>query len=128
MFGVKRHEEAVYQSRAHSEFGYGIAEHEEGHFGGQSATMEFTKDDIRFAISKDGSSLYVYFLGLPDAHTELELFHVVGADSEKKIKNVSVLGSHSDLEWRSSSDKLFITTPDASAMDELATVVKVDFK
>ncbi|RKD91492.1 alpha-L-fucosidase [Mangrovibacterium diazotrophicum] len=124
---IKRHEEAVYNTRAHSVFGYGIAEFEKGHFGGQSATMKYSKDDVRFSKSKDGNTLYVYLLGMPDANQELELEHVFEPNPGQNIKGVRVVGSSIDLKWSVVDDKLKVTTPEAEAMDEIATVLKVEF-
>lgn len=124
---IKNHEEAVYNTRVHSIFGYGIAEFEKGHFGGQSATMKYTKDDIRFAKSKDGNTLYVYLLGLPDPDKKIELEHVFETNQDQDIKRVSVVGSGVDLKWSASGNKLTVATPNAESMDEIATVLKVEF-
>ncbi|WP_167607566.1 alpha-L-fucosidase [Maribellus sediminis] len=124
---IKKHKEAVYNTRVHSVFGYGIAEFEKGHFGGQSATMKYTKDDVRFAKSKDGNTLYVYLLGLPDSGKEIGLEHVFETNPGQNIKRVSVVGSGEELKWSASENKLTLTTPSAEAMDEIATVFKVEF-
>jgi alpha-L-fucosidase len=78
---MEKHKEAIYETRAHSVYGYGVAEIEEGHFGGQSATIDFCKDDIRFTVSKDKKSLFVYFLGLPDANSSIQIKYVTDDDS-----------------------------------------------
>ena len=125
---IRRHEEAVYGTRAYSVYGYGIADFEAGHFGGQSATIDYSKDDIRFTTSKDRNSLYIYCLGLPDANVELALHHIIDPAVKKKINEVSVVGSGSKLKWSIDGDQLILTTPAASEMDEIATVFKVQFK
>lgn len=125
---MNKHEEAVYNTRAHKIYGYGIAKFEKGHFGGQSATMDYTKDDIRFAKSKDGNTLFVYFLGLPDPDTDLELEHVFESNPDQQISKISILGSGLELKWEVNGDKLLFTTPDASRMNPIATVLKVEFK
>jgi alpha-L-fucosidase len=125
---IKKHEEAVYNTRAHSVFGYGIAGFEAGHFGGQSATMKYTKDDVRFAKSKDGSTLYVYVLGLPDENKELELEHIFDSNPAQQISTVSIVGSKTRLDWKVKEGKLAVKTPVNSEMDELATVIKVEFE
>ncbi|WP_347840594.1 alpha-L-fucosidase [uncultured Draconibacterium sp.] len=119
---INKHEEAVYDTRTFNTFGYGVAEFEKGHFGGQSATMKYTKNDIRFMTSTDKKQLYVYILGLPDENTELE----INAPISSKVKNVSVVGSDVDLQWLQTGEKLTITTPQKTAMDEIATVFKVE--
>lgn len=120
---IEKHEEAVYETRAYSTFGYGRAKFEPNVFGGQTATMDYNHKDIRFAVSKDQKSLYVYSLGLPEPNADFEIHQVV----ESNIKRVSVVGSGVDLKWTKNDDILTITTPEASQMDELATVFKVDF-
>jgi alpha-L-fucosidase len=120
---MNKHEEAIYESRAYSTFGYGEAEIEEGHFGGQSATIDYNKNDIRFTVSKDKKHLYVFSLGLPDPKADLRIRTPI----EAKVKGVSVLGSGVDLKWSVTDNILTLTTPDASDMDELATVFKIDF-
>lgn len=125
---IRKHEEAVYGTRTHSVYGYGIADFEEGHFGGQSATMDYGKDDIRFTRSKDNKTLYIYSLGLPDADADLELHHIIDPEIKQKIKRVSVVGSGAKLKWSVKENKLVLTTPATSEMDEIATVFKVEFK
>jgi alpha-L-fucosidase len=121
---IKKHEEAVYETRAYSIFGYGRAEFEENVFGGQTATMDFNQNDIRFAISKDKTAMYVYSLGLPKPNSSFEIHHV----AESNIKKVSVVGSGVELKWSINGDVLSVITPSSSEMDEMATVFKIDFE
>jgi len=121
---IEKHQEAVYETRAYSSFGYGRAEFEASIFGGQTATMEYNHNDIRFAVSKDQKNLYVYSLGLPEPNAAFKIHQVVEPD----IKRVSVVGSGAELKWSKTSDVLTITTPDASEMDDLATVFNVEFE
>lgn len=121
---MEKHEEAVYETRAYSIFGYGEAKFKKGEFGGQSATMDYNQNDIRFTISKDGKNLYVYALGLPEPNSKIEVRHV----ENSKIKKVSVVGSGKDLKWSIAGGVLVLETPEASAMDETATVFKVEFE
>jgi len=125
---IELHEEAVYETRVHSIYGYGIADFEKGHFGGQSATMKYSKDDFRFTTSKDGNTIYVYSLGLPDANSDIELKHVFDSNQKGSLKNVSVLGSNVPLKWSGNDEILTITTPEISDMNEIATVFKLEFK
>ena len=39
-----------------------------------------------------------------------------------------MVGSGSKLDWTVKENRLILTTPDASEMDEIATVFKVDFR
>ena len=125
---INRHKEAVYDTRTHKTFGYGKAEFEEGHFGGQSATMSYTKDDVRFTVSKDGKALFVYLLGLPEPESELELHHVFESNVGQEISKVIVVGSNKELSWNVKEGDVFVEMPEAAAMDSIATVLKLEFK
>jgi alpha-L-fucosidase len=121
---IEKHKEAVYETRAYSTFGYGRAEFEAGQFGGQTATMDYNHNDIRFAVSKDQKNLFVYSLGLPEPNSSFDIHHV----AESNIKRISVLGSGVELKWSKTGDVLTITTPGTTEMDELANVFKVEFE
>ncbi len=121
---IEKHEEAVYETRAYNIFGYGIAEFEENVFGGQTATMDYNHNDIRFTVSKDQRNLFVYTLGLPEPNAKFDIRHI----DISNIKRVSVVGSDAELEWTKTGDVLTLITPDSSEMDELATVFKVEFE
>ena len=86
--------------------------------------MKYNQNDIRFTISKDKKRLYIYSLGLPESNSKIEIRTAI----ESKIKRVSVVGSGVELKWSVKDNKLTITTPDSSDMDELATVFRIDLK
>lgn len=119
---IDRHREAVYDTRAYSTFGYGMAKVEDGEFGGQSATMQYSANDIRFTTSKDQKAIYVYILGLPKPESSLAINNING----QNIKRVSVVGSGAELKFSMSNNVLTVRTPKASDMDEIATVFKVE--
>lgn len=121
---IDRHKEAVYETRPYSIFGYGNAAVEDGEFGGQSATMKYSKNDFRFTTSKDKKNLYVFALGLPKPGAQLSIQHIDGTN----LKRVSVVGSGVELKGTLSNNVLTLTTPKASDMDEVATVFKVEFE
>jgi alpha-L-fucosidase len=121
---IDKHKEAVYETRPHSVFGYGDAAFEKGHFGGQSATMKYSEKDVRFTVSKDGKSLYVYFLGMPAAESDLEIRNT----GSGTIRKVSVVGSGRELKWTAGNNAVSVSTPAASDMDALATVFKIEFE
>jgi alpha-L-fucosidase len=121
---IEKHKEAIYETRAYSIYGYGKAKIDDGEFGGQSATIAFDQDDIRFTTAKDQKSLYVFTLGLPAANTKLEIREI----SNPNIKNVSVVGSGAAIKFSHADNVLTLETPDASQMDEFATVFKVEFE
>jgi len=121
---IDKHKEAVYETRAYNTYGYGQAEFEKNIFGGQTATMVYNQNDIRFSVSKDQKCLFVYSLGLPEPNSAIVIHHV----AESGIKRVSVVGSGVELKWSKTDDGLTLTTPESSEMDELATVFKVEFE
>ncbi len=121
---ITKHKEAIYETRAYSIYGYGQAKIDDGEFGGQSATISYDQNDIRFTRSKDQKSLYVFTLGLPAANTKLEIKHI----SNPSIKNVSVVGSGEELKFSYANNSLMIETPDSQNMDTMATVFKVEFE
>ncbi len=115
--------EAVYGTREYSIYGYGDAEVEEGHFGGQSATMQYSVSDVRFTRSSDGSKIYAMTLGCPEANSALTLHHIQG-----DVASVSLVGSEEKLEWSLDGENLTVNTPDASKMNEFATVFRITIK
>lgn len=121
---INYHEEAIFGTRAHTVHGYGEAAFKKGEFGGQSATMEYNAKDIRFMVSGDHNDLYVFVLGLPAPNAPLEIRTAL----RSKVKRVSVVGSGVDLKWSVNDNGLVFTTPDSSAMNDLATVFKVHFE
>ncbi len=119
--------EAVYGTRTHDIFGYGTADIEAGFEGeGQSATQDYTANDIRFTKSKDGKSLYVFVLGMPAPNTQLELKHVI--NNNEVIKQITVLNSGRQLNWEANNKMVTLTTPDTELMNEIATVFKVSYQ
>ncbi|HEY0654337.1 MAG TPA: alpha-L-fucosidase [Chryseosolibacter sp.] len=121
---INKHKEAVYETRVYSSFGYGEAAFEKGHFGGQSATIKYNKNDIRFSVSKDNKYLYAYSLGLPEPHAQFE----IRMDLERKVKRVSVVGSEVELKWSALGNKLTLQTPASDDMNQLATVFRIEFE
>ncbi|WP_104418364.1 alpha-L-fucosidase [Neolewinella xylanilytica] len=106
----------------------GDAEFEEGHFGGQSATMQYTHHDIRFTRSKDGSAVYVYVLGRPEANTALPIRHLVAQNDGRTVEAVTVVGSGAQVDFALEGEEIILQTPAAAAMDEMATVFRVDVR
>lgn len=120
--------EAVYETRPHSIFGYGSALIEDGNHGGQKATSEFSADDIRFTISKDSSSLYVFCLGRPEAGEVLKIEQVHQKGNPAfSIKEVTLLGENTPVRWLYTYSVLEIKAPKRELMNEIATIFKVEF-
>ncbi|MBI9057343.1 MAG: alpha-L-fucosidase [Labilibaculum sp.] len=124
---MKLHAEAVYETRPFDYNGFGPAKAEEGHFGGQSATVQYTAKDGRFLKSKDGKYLYLFLLGKPIPGSELEIRGLSIHDyfPAKGIKKVSLIGEDVDVKWGIGKRNFKLTIPDAE-MNEIATVFKFE--
>ena len=124
---MKKHAEAVYETRPFDFYGFGTAKAEDGHFGGQSATVEYTARDGRFLKSKDGKFIYLFMLGRPEAGSEIEIRGLAQHDffPARGIKRITVVGTDTEAEWRMGLRNFFLTVPDAE-MDEIATVFKFE--
>ncbi|MGY6647721.1 alpha-L-fucosidase [Wenyingzhuangia sp. IMCC45574] len=120
---IQTHQEAIYNTRTHDVFGYGTAEIHDGSHGGQSSTIEYTEEDVRFTKSKDGKYLYVFLLGQPKKGTQVELQHVVSKGDS--VRNVSFLDGE-QLKWETKEDLLKVTIPKNRDLDGIATVFKVE--
>ncbi|MGJ8681120.1 alpha-L-fucosidase [Paraglaciecola sp.] len=125
---LRAHEEAVYNTRAYEIFGYGDATIEEGHFGGQSATIDYSASDIRFTRSKDYKSIYVFLLGQPEENSQIQIKHLFKQHQKSELTNVSLLNHQAKLNWQLNGNELIIDTPNQEAMSEIATIFKVTFK
>lgn len=121
--------EAIYNTKPWDLYGFGTAAAGEGHFGGQSATVEYTAADIRFTQSKDEKSMYLIFLGKPTASEKVALRllakHRYCPHSE--IKRITLLGTDVQAEYELTDENFTLTIPNAP-MNELATVFKFELE
>ncbi|VGO18175.1 alpha-L-fucosidase [Pontiella sulfatireligans] len=124
---MKKHAEAVYETRPFDFNGFGQAKAEDGHFGGQSSTVEYTEHDGRFLQSKDGKYLYLFMLGKPKAGSEIEIRGLAQHDfyPEQDVRRITVMGTDMEAEWYFGLRNFFLTVPDAQ-MDEIATVFRFE--
>lgn len=121
--------EAVYKTRPHAIFGYGEADIQDGHFGGQSATIKYSAKDVRFTRSGDGKTIYAFLLGQPAAGEAIALKHLPdGAESDFEIDDVQFLGSDGQCEWSFDDGVLNLTAPQPTKANKIATVFKVQLK
>lgn len=122
--------EAIYNTKPYTLFGFGNATAEEGHFGGQSATVKYTADDIRFTQSKDEKTLYLFYLGVPKKGEKfsyrLLARHRYGPN--KKVKRISVLNSNEEVAFSYSSDVLNITIPKSANLNNIANVLRFELE
>lgn len=127
---LKVHGEAVYGTRTHTIFGYGSAKAGDGHHGGQSSTVNYTENDVRFTIAKDKKAMYVFFLGKPEARKRIAMRSIGGYHRNippAPIKNVHLLGSNTKVEWEVTTDSFYLTMPE-DGLNEVATVFKFELE
>ncbi|GAL82040.1 alpha-L-fucosidase [Algibacter lectus] len=124
---MRKHSEAVYETRPFDFYGFGDAKATDGHFGGQSATIEYTAQDGRFLKSKDGKFLYLFMLGKPEIGDKIEIRGLAKHDfyPEKGFKKITIMGSDVEAKWHFALRNFILTVPD-SEMDDIATVFKIE--
>lgn len=124
---MKKHAEAVYETRPFDFYGFGSAASADGHFGGQSANVEYTAEDGRFLKSKDGKYLYLFMLGKPAAGAEIEIRGLAQHDfyPSQGVRRITVVGTDKEVEWHFALRNFILTVPDVE-MDEIATVFKME--
>ncbi len=124
---MKKHEEAVYETRPFDFNGFGQTKADDGHFGGQSATVAYSATDGRFLRSKDGKYIYLFMLGKPEVGTEIEIRGLAKHSyyPEKGIKRITVLGTDVEASWKFGLRNFYLTVPDAE-MNEIANVFKFE--
>ena len=89
--------------------------------------MKYSASDVRFTISKDGKTLYVFFLGKPRSGEILSVKHVLD-NGEKKIKNVSLLANKAKVKFKVKGTMIQIVAPSANEMNDIATVFKIEYQ
>lgn len=127
---LRVHGEAVYGTRTHTIFGYGNASTGQGHNEGQSATVKYTADDVRFTIAKDKKAMYVFFLGEPKAGKKIAMRSIGGYHRNippSSIKNVTLLGSNTKVDWEVTTDSFYLTMPEVE-FNSMATVFKFELE
>jgi len=127
---LKDNGEAIYGTRARLEFGYGKAKAHDGKYGGQSATVKYSADDIRFTESKDQKTIYVFFLGAPKPGEKVELKSLspINYPPRFPVKRVTMLKGGKELEYSFNSHGSSITLPAEGGFDEMATVIKIEME
>ena len=117
--------EAIYDTRSHTVYGYGDAVHQTGSHAEQSATIQYSANDIRFTTSKDQNYIYVFLLGQPKSGETLSIHHVLHNMPNKNIVSVSQLGSTRPVLWEY-NNTLKIKAPKPTRANAIATVFKVE--
>jgi len=126
---LKTYGEAIYNTRARSEYGFGSAKAKDGKHGGQSATVKYGASDIRFTEAKDHSAIYVIFLGAPKPGEKIALKSLSGImfPPASAVKKATLLGSNTNVEFAIDERENYIIVPEAS-MNEMANVVKLELE
>ncbi|MFY0686618.1 MAG: alpha-L-fucosidase [Cyclobacteriaceae bacterium] len=124
-----KHGEAIYDTKPWALFGFGNARAGEGSHGGQSSTVKYTAEDIRFTQSKDEKTLYMFCLGQPQRGKKiwLKLLAKHRYAPLTPIKRITLLGSDTEVAFDHAHTGLTIVTPDAP-MNEFATVFKMELE
>jgi alpha-L-fucosidase len=126
---LKKYGEAIYGTRPRAEYGSGSAKGKDNKYGGQTATIEYGPEDIRFTEAKDHSAIYAIFLGAPEQGKKIELKSLsrINFAPASEVKRVTVLGSGTELDFAFNDLENYIVLP-KEAMNEMATVVKLELK
>lgn len=121
--------EAVYNTRARSEYGFGSTKAEDGHHGGQSATVNYGPGDIRFTEAKDHSAIYVHFLGAPTPGKKVVLKSLssIQFPPATPVVRATMLDSGTEVEFAIDENENYIVVPDVP-MNEMANVVKLELQ
>ncbi|APZ45567.1 alpha-L-fucosidase [Polaribacter reichenbachii] len=125
---MKVHGEAVYGTRPHNIFGFGNAKTGKGHNAGQSSTVQYTADDVRFTVAKDKKAMYIFFLGKPEIGKRIQMKSIGGYHRNippGKIKKIIHLGSNAATKFEHSTSTFFLTIPDTE-LNNLANVFKLE--
>ncbi|MEL6357627.1 MAG: alpha-L-fucosidase, partial [Bacteroidota bacterium] len=122
--------EAVYNTRPYDIYGFGNAVAEAGEFGGQSATVKYTSEDVRLTRSKDGKTIYMLLLGKPEAGAVINYhnlshhrYHPAG-----KIKRITLLGTDIEVPFNDKGYQQFEVTIPNAPMNDLVTVFKIELE
>ncbi len=126
---LAKYGESVYGTRPFLKYGFGTTTAKAGSHGGQSSTVEYSANDIRYALAKDNSALYVTFLGRPTPGKVIAFsdFAPHRYPIPSKVKRITLLGTDIEAEFKPGTDKFLLTIPDAP-MDEIATVFKFELE
>ncbi len=122
------HGEAVYGTRPHNIFGFGNAQTGKGHNAGQSSTVKYTADDVRFTVAKDKKAMYIFFLGKPEIGKRIQMKSIGGYHRNippGKIKKIIHLGSNTETKFKHSTSTFYLTIPDTK-LNNIANVFKLE--
>lgn len=84
------------------------------------------KEDIRFTQSKDGKTIYAFFMGWPGDGARVSIKSLAQNTDMDKLQSVSLLGSEK-LHWKKSKQGLVIELPDRAPFQE-AICIKITYR
>ena len=122
--------EGIFATRPWKVYGEGTNSVTGGMF--NEKRQHYDAQDIRFTQSKDGHTLYVFFLGWPgDGHLTVHSLASNTAEKaallDKAIASVKLLGSKSKINWTRDGDGLHVTLPATQpGQDAFALRLKLD--
>jgi len=122
--------EAIYNTRPYSIYGFGTATSEAGEFGGQTATVQYSSNDVRLTTSKDGKIVYMILLGKPKSGTKIN-YHMLSHHRyhpNAPIKRIRLLGSETEVNFTEDDYRQFELEIPSVPMDNLATVFKIELE
>lgn len=118
---LKVNGEAIYSTRPYSHFGEGPTRLAKG--GGFIKEVEYGPTDIRYTRSKDDQVLYAILLGWAGAGEEV-LCESIDARFFN-VKNIKLLGSDEEIQWKMVSKGLILTMP-SNAPSEMALAFRIE--
>jgi alpha-L-fucosidase len=118
--------ESIYNTRPWYTYGEGPTSEPEGHFSNREEflKLKYTPADVRFTTLNN--NIYAIIMGKPEANSiiKLESFAKVNLPEPLNVRDVSLLGSRSRVNWNMSDQGLEITVPD-EITDSRAVVFKI---
>ncbi|XPF93357.1 alpha-L-fucosidase [Colwellia sp. RE-S-Sl-9] len=126
---LKVHGEAVYDTRPFDTYGYGNAGSDNSSHDGQSATIQYSAEDLRFTVAKDNKAMYIFFLGKPAAGKKIKI-KALGRHRytpRSAVKNVTLLGNGANVEWLDDAYSFNLIMP-KTGMNDIATVFKLELE
>ena len=126
---MKVNSESIYETRPWKVFGEGPIVDEAISKNAQvfkEGKQKYSSKDIRFN-KKGDKTLYVSLLDIPDEDISVKSLGKKAGFADRKIKNISLLGSEEKLTWNQGDSELVITLPDMSCITRVP-VFKVEFK
>lgn len=114
---IATNQEAIFATRPWKTFGEGPASegsalNAQGFNEGKG--KPFTAEDVRYTMSKDGRTVYVFVLGVPTAPLNLK---GLGLNSTvRKVTRVTLLGGKGKPQWKQDAESFTLSAPAADSV------------